>query len=441
MPATAARYGVDVRDPASSIAGAAHYMSDLTRMFGGNTGLALAGYNWGEGNVSAWLASGANPNAMPAETRNYVQAITGQPIEDWIGGKRPTAQAITDLGAPAPAAGGVQRALQQTQAMLDDQSVPPAQRLANYNAGIKAIKDFREDNIRLANIREVNQKQIDQGFENAVIKDTASDSPTITENQIKTAPDVSPESKMRMLKFLKQEDMPEPLTRVSQANAVDLFKRMNLPDGDPQKLTDTKTIRDMYGNGGLTRADEDWLEKRFVEGRTPEGERLTAIRGQFSKAVEPSIDKSNPLMGTIDQSGKLQNYAFERYIDQKIDEYRKAGKSPFDLFDPSKSDYLGKPEVLQPFQKTLQQSMQDRVQALAGGTTGTPVATAPGVGFVPGASAAPAPATLQAPAVAPRQLGETPLQYMTRIGAPAAPSSTPTPAPARIIMPAPPMSQ
>jgi hypothetical protein len=89
IPGTAQRYGVNVRDPASSIEGAAHYMSDLTKQFGGNTGLALAGYNWGEGNVAKWIASGANPASMPAETRNYVQRITGPPIEAWIRGDKP----------------------------------------------------------------------------------------------------------------------------------------------------------------------------------------------------------------------------------------------------------------------------------------------------------------------------------------------------------------
>ena len=86
IPDTARRYGVNVRDAESSIEGAAHYMSDLTKQFGGNTGLALAGYNWGEHHVAAWLASGANPAMMPAETRNYVQSITGQSIQSWVAG-------------------------------------------------------------------------------------------------------------------------------------------------------------------------------------------------------------------------------------------------------------------------------------------------------------------------------------------------------------------
>jgi hypothetical protein len=33
-------------------------------------------------------------------------------------------------------------------------------------------------------------------------------------------------------------------------------------------------------------------------------------------------------------------------VDAKIAEYKAAGKSPFDLLDPTKPDFLGKPEIL-----------------------------------------------------------------------------------------------
>jgi hypothetical protein len=82
MPGTAARYGVNVNDPSSSIDGAAHYLSDNLKMFGGNQGLATAAYNWGEGNVQKWLKSGGG---VPKETQQYVSNITGTPITTWAG--------------------------------------------------------------------------------------------------------------------------------------------------------------------------------------------------------------------------------------------------------------------------------------------------------------------------------------------------------------------
>lgn len=374
-PATAARYGVDVRNPQSSIEGQARYMSDLTRQFGGNTGLALAGYNWGERNVAQWMAAGANPAAMPLETRNYVRAITGQPIEGWIRGDRPSP--LAPQPGPPGGAGGVDKALAAVEAMRTDPNVEPMQRQINYERGLAAIKDYREDVVRQTNLAELGQKSRDQDFENKVILDSAGDN-KITENEIKTMPGVSAESRMRMLAWKKREDMPEPVARVSQGTAMDLFRRMNLPEGDPAKIADTRPIRDAYTAGGLTRADEEWLEKRFSEARSPEGERLTSLRSEFSRAVEPLIDKSNPLMGKIDQDGKLQAYAFQRFVDQKIAEMREAKKSPLDLFDPSKPDYLGKPEILRQFQKPFEQSVRDMTGRLTGGGAGAAVpASAP----------------------------------------------------------------
>jgi hypothetical protein len=42
-------------------------------------------------------------------------------------------------------------------------------------------------------------------------------------------------------------------------------------------------------------------------------------------------------------------YWFDREIDRKIQRYRRDGKDPHDLFDPSKPDYLGTPEALAPY--------------------------------------------------------------------------------------------
>jgi soluble lytic murein transglycosylase-like protein len=104
MPATAERYGVNPDDPKSAIPGAANYMGDLKRMFMGNTGLALAGYNWGEGNVQKWLSSGADPARVPQETRNYVKDITGQSIDAWAKGQQqPAVSGVSFLSGPGMA--------------------------------------------------------------------------------------------------------------------------------------------------------------------------------------------------------------------------------------------------------------------------------------------------------------------------------------------------
>jgi soluble lytic murein transglycosylase-like protein len=53
---------------------AAAYDASLYRQFG-SWQSALAAYNWGPGNVSSWLAGGADPTSLPAQTSNYVSQI------------------------------------------------------------------------------------------------------------------------------------------------------------------------------------------------------------------------------------------------------------------------------------------------------------------------------------------------------------------------------
>jgi soluble lytic murein transglycosylase-like protein len=69
MPSTAQGLGVNPLDPASSINGAARYLSGLQNQFG-STALALAAYNAGSGAVSRY--GGVPPYA---ETQNYVRSV------------------------------------------------------------------------------------------------------------------------------------------------------------------------------------------------------------------------------------------------------------------------------------------------------------------------------------------------------------------------------
>ena len=73
MPATAAGFGINPCDPEVAAVASARYLKELHAQFG-RWDYALAGYNWGPGNMRAYLA-GTRPN-WPAETRNYVAKIT-----------------------------------------------------------------------------------------------------------------------------------------------------------------------------------------------------------------------------------------------------------------------------------------------------------------------------------------------------------------------------
>jgi hypothetical protein len=97
MPGTARERGLlDPFDPEQAIPHAAHLLADLKSQFG-NLGLAAAAYNGGAARVSKWLAG---DGGLPAETRAYVAAITGVPVDDWRTGPGKAIE-YPEGGAPA----------------------------------------------------------------------------------------------------------------------------------------------------------------------------------------------------------------------------------------------------------------------------------------------------------------------------------------------------
>jgi len=90
MPATAAaRRLVEPFDPVEALPKSGEFLAELRDQFG-NLGFAAAAYNAGPQRVREFVAG---LRGLPAETRNYVLAITGRPVEDWL---TPTKEASED---------------------------------------------------------------------------------------------------------------------------------------------------------------------------------------------------------------------------------------------------------------------------------------------------------------------------------------------------------
>ncbi len=80
MPETAAELGVNADNPAQNVRGGVSYLGNMLNRYGGNVEHALMAYNWGPGNMDAWLRTGkgVNGQAMPAETRAYASGVLGR---------------------------------------------------------------------------------------------------------------------------------------------------------------------------------------------------------------------------------------------------------------------------------------------------------------------------------------------------------------------------
>lgn len=94
MPATAAeRNLLDPFNPIEALPKAAEFLKELREQFG-NLGLAAAAYNAGPGRVRAWMAGTAS---MPAQTRAYVTAVTGNSVDQWAAGRDLESKADTGV--------------------------------------------------------------------------------------------------------------------------------------------------------------------------------------------------------------------------------------------------------------------------------------------------------------------------------------------------------
>ena len=93
MPETGRLQGLaNPYNPAEELWRSAGYLDFLQRKFG-NLGLAAAAYNGGENRLSRFIAG---TGYLADETLNYVQAITGVSVTDWLAGDVATDYALED---------------------------------------------------------------------------------------------------------------------------------------------------------------------------------------------------------------------------------------------------------------------------------------------------------------------------------------------------------
>jgi hypothetical protein len=235
--------------------------------------------------------------------------------------------------------------------------------------------------------------------ENGIVADLTGDRPAVTRAGISAHQALSDAAKARLLALADRTAAPDPDETASGIAARGLLDRVRLRDGDPSRITAPAEIYDAYIGGRLNRDDFNFVRREFQARQTPADAPLIAHKQAFLRSVAPAIDRSDPLIGDIDQLGRSRMYLLERDLDRKISGYVKAGKDPLDLFDPSKPDYAGNPESLARYRPTAREALEESARQ----------ARPPAASGASSDTAAPPPAP-------PRVPGETPVDYLKRIG-------------------------
>lgn len=263
---------------------------------------------------------------------------------------------------------------------------------------IRQARQQQENNVKDAQHAELRRREEFQRAsdraEGEIVADLTGETPTLTRAGISDNPHLTPIAKTYMLTLEDRTAAPDPDAAVSNATARRLLDRIRLRDGDPNKITALAPIYDSYVGGKLGKDDFNFVRKEFIAKRSPQDAALLAHKQVFLTGVARSIDRSDPLIGEIDELGRSKMYLLERDIDRKIDQYRKDGKDPSDLFDRSKPDYVGKPESLARYAVTLRETLEEHARQLR--------------------ATAPTDATATNPAFPQRRSNETPEEYLKR---------------------------
>lgn len=180
---------------------------------------------------------------------------------------------------------------------------------------------------------------------------------------------ILPADRNALIRAIDAYDKPQALAQVSSSTAAGLMKRLDLPEGDPNKLVDVRELNAAFANQTLNKADYEFVTQRLLNARTPEGQKLSEAKAQVYKGITPLITKSNPAMGKIDNEGDYNFMLFQRMTEQKVDEYRRAGKDPSLLFTPGTPDFIGQRKFIEPYANSLDQSVKNALDRIAPKTT------------------------------------------------------------------------
>jgi hypothetical protein len=243
--------------------------------------------------------------------------------------------------------GGIEKAQAAIDANFANQSIPATQRVQNREVATDTIRKIAQDQVRAATLVKKQQEQIDEAGEDAALRSVHVEGEKgVTEEEIAKS-SMSVAAKKRAIAILRRDGLPEPLAKISERASEDVFRRMQLPEGDPNKITSLGQITEMYApadgtRGALRRNDLDWLVKTYREAKSASGESLAKERALFFKQNE---DKLVP--------GDGRTFLAIKEAERREELLRAQGKDPHLVYDPGSDFYFGDPKNIGKYRRSL----------------------------------------------------------------------------------------
>lgn len=326
------------------------YLRNMLARYGGNQTLAVAAYNAGPGAVDSWIAKFGDPNTGAISNEQWAAQI---PYDE-------TKKYVAKVTGMAPATQNMPATKGATLANLASY-VANAETLAEQTRpGDLVFRDLAVAQVK-GHVSTVVQAQ--QGIQNAnhatlmaAALGAEGGAKPITMDELLTAPaaraayagmDVNQQRGIIALIALNSKEAQGSPVRSNATVVQDLFTKIHLPDGDPNKILNRTQLAPFFAKG-LNRADYDWLSKELDQQQSVGGRTFTADVQSASTVARMMLTRSI-IGGVQPEVAEEAAYRWRRSLDDKIDEYRKAGKDPRDLLTPGKPDYFLAPQVVTSF--------------------------------------------------------------------------------------------
>jgi GH24 family phage-related lysozyme (muramidase) len=232
---------------------------------------------------------------------------------------------------------------------------PELQKAVEQNILSKTAMQERADALQAKQ-----QKETSDATEWEVFKNIHSDKPTVTMDMIDKLP-LTVEAKKRMAEQLdKMTGSNEKAEKTYGNGFYDMYRRIHLPEGDPDRITDGGQLYGHVGpQGDLTVAGVDKLNTEIQARKSPEGVAESEMKAQFLKNARAQITGTDEGLHIKDPKGDELYLKFLAQVLPQYDAQRKAGKSAPELFNPESPDYLGK--AIAGFRRPMDQWYADTI--------------------------------------------------------------------------------
>lgn len=168
----------------------------------------------------------------------------------------------------------------------------------------------------------------------------------------------SKEQFLNMLKAKNKRGAP----KTNPAVFADLFEKINLPDGDPKKITDENDLNQYVISGQLAITDLNHLRAEITGTKSEKGRFENEMKKQLFNFAKSRLSKANPMLGIRDPEGEQRFLAYQQFVFEQMSEYRKEGKPISNLLNPSSKEYIG--NYVSQYSGSLQDIMKANVRAM-----------------------------------------------------------------------------